>query len=395
VIPKSAANKVLKTETCRSSFGLYVHVPFCATTCNFCAFVQAKPDRTKIKNYLEAIETECRYRFRKHPPVPDTVFWGGGTPGLLLPGDLKELGGTLHHHLDLSQLREWTVEMAPATVTPARLQALRELGVNRISMGVQTFCDETLKIMDRFHSVAQVMRAWDWIQQAGFQSCNIDMIIAYPGQTKAALLEDLQKAIELNPDHISTYCLTFEEDTPLYAKLMQGVYKIDREAEADLYQCTWEFLESNGYVQYEISNFAKPGHASIHNSNTWAMQEWIGLGPSASSQYQGKRWTNRYDTDKWCRGYFENQPQFEELTELNLETLLCDAIIFGLRMNTGIDLDALETRFKPLNTSRWEPLFQRLHSEELALRDGSRLRLTLKGRLLADAIAVEVLELAE
>ena len=220
------------------------------------------------------------------------------------------------------------------------------------------------------------------------------MIIAYPGQSEAALMDDLQQAVRLEPKHISTYCLTFEEDTPLYAKLMQGVYKIDREAEADLYQSTWKYLEEAGYHQYEISNFALPGHESIHNTNTWRMQEWIGLGPSASSQYDGQRSTNSYDTEKWTRGYASGIPALEENLKLDTETLICDAIIFGLRMNEGIDLRALDRRFHPQTTQRWKPLFERLVAEELATKQDSKVTLTLAGRLLADAIAVEVLSLA-
>ena len=207
----------LSTSTPMTALGLYVHVPFCATTCNFCAFVQSKPDRNKIQQYLDAIKIEWQSQSQGISQPFDTIFWGGGTPGLLLPNDLKKLGSVFEASFDSATLTEWTVEMAPATVTPSKLKVLKEMGVNRISMGVQTFCDETLKIMDRFHTVAQIHRAWEWIKNAEFQSCNIDMIIAYPGQTLAQLTEDLEQAIRLEPDHISTYCLTFEEDTPLYA----------------------------------------------------------------------------------------------------------------------------------------------------------------------------------
>lgn len=374
--------------------GLYVHVPFCATSCNFCAFVQGKPDRIRIRRYLDAICSEWNHRFQTSQPQFSTVFWGGGTPGLLLPKDLERLAQATVLRADRTALREWTVEMAPATVTPSKLRMLRELGVTRISMGVQTFDDATLRIMDRFHSVAQIHRAWDWICEAGFASRNIDMIIAYPGQKPEALVDDLEKAIHLAPDHISTYCLTFEEDTPLYAKLMQGIYKIDLEAEAELYRLTWQFLESHGYAQYEISNFARPGHASIHNCNTWQMQEWVGLGPSAASQHKGQRWSNHPDFETWESGCLNARLNTVDTQDLSPSLLLCDSLIFGLRMNTGVNLEGLCARFAPLTTERWSSLFKRLVQEGLAEQHGSSLRLTLSGRLLADAIAVEILERA-
>jgi len=399
-------NKLVKAKTCdindpnrapspETALGLYVHVPFCATTCNFCAFVQEKPNRTKIRDYLRSIDIEWSYHTRKLERCFDTVFWGGGTPGLLLPDDLRTLGSIFSEFVNPETLREWTVEMAPATVTPTKLEALKSMGVTRISMGVQTFNDETLKIMDRFHSVSQIHRAWDWIMAAGFENTNIDMIIAYPGQTHDQLLADLNQAVQLQPNHISTYCLTFEEDTPLYAKLMRGVYKIDRDAEADLYRSTWEFLESKEFSQYEISNFAKHGKQSIHNCNTWRMQEWIGVGPSASSQYDNRRWTNHPSPEKWASGFQGAQPVYVDECKLNPAILLTDSLLFGLRMNAGVDLRKLESRFHPLNVQRWQTLFNRLIEEGLALQQGDTFRLTLEGRLLADAIAVEILDLAD
>jgi oxygen-independent coproporphyrinogen III oxidase len=373
------------------AMGLYVHVPFCATTCQFCAFVQKKPDREGIRRFLEAVRHEWAYYRPWLSQEIDTIFWGGGTPGLLLPGDLEELGECCLEGLSTEKIVEWTVEMAPATVTPAKLQILKSIGVTRISMGVQTFSDATLKIMDRYHSVSQIHRAWEWIRAADFHSTNLDLIIAYPGQTRDELLADLRQAVALQPDHLSTYCLTFEEDTPLYAKLMQGIYKIDRDAEADLYREAWQYLESEGFQQYEVSNFSREGHTCRHNCNTWRMQQWIGLGPSAASQHGGKRWTHSHDLDKWQLGCLQQQPAYADFSELESLSLLADCLVFGLRMNEGVDLAALQQRFNPLTLSPWEGLFVNLRNEGLALQHESHLRLTLEGRLLADAIGVEIL----
>ena len=373
-----------------SPLGLYVHVPFCATTCDFCAFVQSKPDRSKIRRYLEAVACEWQRECTRLPAPISTVFWGGGTPGLLSSRDLDSLGRLFLENGLLDGVQEWTVEMAPATITPKKLETLKALGITRISMGVQTFSDETLKIMERYHSVSQVLRAWDWVKDACFQSANIDMIIAFPGQGEQELLEDLQKAVGLNPDHISTYCLTFEEDTPLYAKLMQGVYKIDRDKEADLYKSTWAFLEEKGYHQYEVSNFAKPGHQSIHNLNTWRMHQWLGIGPSAASQLHGVRTTNCYDFEAWEKSARES-PDYQETITLNPEILVADALIFGLRTNEGICFDEIRKRFGAQSLDPWSSLFRQLEAEGLAEFTDSTFCLTLEGRLKADAVGVEIL----
>lgn len=373
-----------------SPLGLYVHVPFCATTCDFCAFVQAKPDRDRIARYLRAIGNEWQREQAALLSPISTVFWGGGTPGLLPAKDLETLGRVFLREGKLNQVEEWTVEMAPATVTPSKLKTLKALGVTRISMGVQTFSDKTLKIMERYHSVSQVMRAWQWIQEAGFRSANIDMIIAFPGQSEAELLQDLEQAVSLAPDHISTYCLTFEEDTPLYAKLMQGIYKIDRDQEADLYKSTWVFLEDKGYRQYEISNFAKPGHQSIHNLNTWRMHQWLGIGPSAASQIHGIRRTNFHDFEGWEK-QTKSDPAYQETIALTPGSLLADALIFGLRTNEGIHFNSIRERFGEQSLDPWKPLFQQLKDEGLAESTDSGFRLTLEGRLKADAVGVEIL----
>lgn len=382
----------ISTSFRHSPIGLYLHVPFCATTCDFCAFVQSKPNRESIKTYLDTVEFEWKSKEPLTNKKISTVFWGGGTPGLLLARDLQRLGDTFTSSPKFQSVKEWTVEMAPATVTPSKLKALKEIGVTRISMGVQTFSDKTLEIMGRQHTTNQVMRAWQWIKDADFRSVNIDMIIAYPGQNENELLEDLQHAIDLQPDHLSTYCLTFEEDTPLYAKLMQGIYKIDLDNEADLYKATWGFLENNGYSQYEISNFAKKGHQSLHNLNTWNMHEWIGIGPSASSQFLGARQTNSYDFEKWKESTIADSPKLEENTPLQPDLLIADALIFGLRTNKGVDFDSILKRFPNHTLEPWQPLFNRLVDENLGIQTNNSFRLTLEGRLKADAVGVEVLE---
>ena len=371
----------------QSATALYLHVPFCASSCDFCSFYQEQPKRGEIDRYLAAIEREMEL----HPPGRvETAFWGGGTPGLLPADDLRRLGHAMTKAA--GKPGEWTVELAPSSVRADKLTALKEIGVTRVSMGVQSFDDATLDALGRRHSPKQIMEAWELIEAAGFASRNLDLIFAIPGQDEKRWTDDLARAMELNPDHLSTYCLTFEEDTAMFVKLSQGKVKIDRELEAFLYRRTWETLEAGGYAQYETSNFARPGHACRHNLITWEMGSWIGYGPSASSQWGHVRWTNPANLDQWIKGIEAGQPVREQAKALSARDLLCDALVFGLRLNEGVDLFALAERFETPVPQGVRDLFADLVEENLMELAGTRFRLNGEGRLRADAVGVAVLE---
>jgi oxygen-independent coproporphyrinogen-3 oxidase len=371
----------------QSGTGLYLHVPFCASSCDFCSFYQEQPKRGEIDRYLGAIEREMAL----HPPgLVETAFWGGGTPGLLPAEDLLRLGRVMT--AAAGRPSEWTVELAPSSVRADKLAALREIGVTRVSMGVQSFDDATLDALGRRHSPKQIMEAWGLIAAAGFKSRNLDLIFGIPGQDELRWQEDLRRVIALKPDHLSTYCLTFEEDTAMFVKLSQGKVKIDRELEARLYRGTWEYLEANGYAQYETSNFARPGHACRHNLITWEMGSWIGYGPSASSQWGARRWTNPANLDQWIQGVESGRPVLEQVKDLTAADLLCDALVFGLRLNAGVDPFALASRFATPLPQGVRNLFADLVEEGLMELADTRFRLTGEGRMRADAVGVAVLE---
>jgi len=364
--------------------GLYVHVPFCARTCDYCAFYQATPDAKGVQKYLDDVRREAA--LIRWPERIDTVFWGGGTPGLLSAKDLGKLGSVVREACGGRLPAEWSVEMTPVAATQARLESLREAGVTRISLGVQSFRDDLLKALGRDHTTEQAIRAVERVRSAGFKDLNIDLMFALPGQRDEDWLEDLARATDLGPDHLSTYCLTFEEDTKLWVKLSKGGLKRDIEAEARLYATTWERLALAGYAQYEISNFARPGHECIHNLNTWRMHEWIGLGPSAASQHQGCRGTNVADLAEWSARLDKGIRADEDHVDLTPALLAEDAIIFGLRMNQGVDLAQWKQR-APL--ARWEAAEQTLESlreEGLLEREGEAVKLSARGRMLADSV---------
>lgn len=374
---------------CAEALGVYVHVPFCASTCDFCAFYQTSPTADGVRMFLASIERELALIAWDQPVA--TVFWGGGTPGLLAPRDLARLGELVRARCG-GQPVEWSVEMAPASVTAARLSALKDAGVTRISMGVQSFRPELLDALGRQHTREQIFRAYDRVRAAGFASVNLDLMFALPGQDEAAWLADLDQAIALAPDHLSTYCLTFEEDTKLWVKLSRGQVKLDPDREAQLYQTTWQRLAAAGFTQYEVSNFARPGHACLHNLNTWRMQEWVGVGPSAASQHRGWRGTNLADLNGWAARVAAGERATEDRVELHPELLAEDCLIFGLRMNAGVDLAGLRQRYPSAPWAAVDEMVQRLVADGLALRSASHLALTDRGRLVADAVGQAVME---
>ncbi len=377
-----------KAET--PALGLYLHVPFCATTCEYCAFFQVRPEGDDLGRFLRDIDTELALVPGLLPV--QTVFWGGGTPGLLPAKHLAELCASVRGKLVAAPL-EWSVEMAPGTVTRDRLAALRDGGVTRISLGVQSLQPGLLEALGRRHSREQALRAYELVRAAGFASVNLDLIFAVPGQDSECWIRDLEAAIALAPDHISTYCLTFEEDTALFVKLSQGKVKPDAEKEAAFYEATWDTLGSAGFAQYEISNYARPGHACRHNLATWGMQEWLGFGPAAASQHGGWRYQNPPNLPAWRDDIAAGRRGTAERVALCPELLAADALIFGLRCNAGVDLAVTQRRFPAPAWPGYRALAARLVGEGLGEWAAPEvLRLTRRGRLLADSVGTAVLE---
>lgn len=377
-------NLQAKAEKNNYLSGIYIHVPFCASTCDFCAFYQQKPHRGDLERYLEGLRRDFDLRLPRG--VVETVFMGGGTPGLLPAGDLEFIGRELLGRIG-RRPEEWTVEMAPSTVKLDKLRVLKEMGVSRISMGVQSFNEERLKSLGRLHSPKQVYKAYDCIREAGFENVNLDMMFAIPGQDLEGLEEDLVEVIRLGPEHISTYCLTFEEDTALYVKLSQGKVKIDEERERAMYLRTWELLGEHGYGQYEISNFARRGYECLHNINTWKMKEWLGFGPSAASQYGMERYANPFSQKEWLEGVEAGIPKRVEEVVLSEGMLAEDSLIFGLRMNEGVDVEEWKVSYPNVRFEKYASVFDRLVGDGLCEYLGSRVRLTTEGRLVADGVA--------
>ena len=251
---------------------------------------------------------------------------------------------------------------------------------------MQSFDPVLLDALGRRHTREQALRAYGLLRETGFENVNLDLIFAIPGQDLAAWRADIAAAVALGPEHISTYCLTFEEDTALFVKLSQGHVRIDPDRETQFYEVARAELGAAGYAQYEISNFAKPGRASRHNLNTWAMRDWLGFGPSAASQYRRQRGSNPADLAAWENDIRGGRRAMCERVTLDDGMLAVDSVVFGLRCNAGVDLEALSRRFPGGRWNAIESVVSRLAADGLATRDGSRVALTDRGRLLADAV---------
>ena len=371
--------------------GLYCHIPFCASSCDFCAFYQEKPRRTDLDVYLDGMDIE----FANLPKDRSfsTIFWGGGTPSLLSAKDLKRLGESMLRSIN-SDFEEWTVEMAPSTVKADKLSVLLDLGVTRFSLGVQSFNDHYLEQLGRLHNSSQIDTAWEHFQASRVEETNIDLMFALPHQSIEDWLDDIEKVDQLKSTHVSTYCLTFEEDTALYLKLAQGALKIDTEKERAFYLEAWGLLKELGFQQYEISNFARNLSSRCrHNLNTWRMHEWVGCGPSAASQFKGRRYRNPSSLEKWSNGLKKGDQLYEDNVSLDSQILFVDSLLFGLRMNEGIHLDALRRRFSgTFSIKPYRLLFEQFIAAGYLNNQGDHFTLTLEGQLRCDAIGSELIK---
>jgi oxygen-independent coproporphyrinogen-3 oxidase len=380
-----------KTSITTNKLGLYCHVPFCAHRCSYCAFYQEPPIRQLIGQYLCGIEKEFSLLGIRQPF--DTIYIGGGTPGLLTSKNLEWLCKILTKNNHRKHPIEFSVEFSPATVKRDKLDILASYHCNRLTMGVQSFNPKIMQILGRRQTHRQILEAWEIISSCEIGNVGIDLIFGIPGQTLDEWLQDLQQAVDLKPQHISTYSLTFENDTPLGNKLLAKLLdQKTNDEEADFYLQTWDFLRKNGYEHYEISNFCLPTFESLHNSNTWKMQDWIGVGPAACSQYKNRRFANPPSIARWLQSLEEGHLAHVSDEALSEQVLAEDSLIFGLRMNEGVNILNLQNRYPTIDFSWLNDLFSKLAAEGFLQMANHIIRLTDAGRLIADTIAVKILE---
>ena len=324
--------------------GLYIHIPFCSSRCVYCGFYSTTGLELR-ERYVDAVCKEIEMRGEKvrkgEGEKVSTIYLGGGTPSQLTIEQLKRIFETAYIYNKVKSDAEVTIEVNPDDVNADFAKALRELPVNRISMGAQTFSNERLRFLRRRHHASQVKEAVETLRQVGFNNISIDLMYGFPEQTLDEWKADVDKALELDVEHISTYCLMYEEGTPLYKLLEQGkVKEIDEELERKMYYTLIERLESAGYEHYEISNFARPGYRSKHNSSYWRGIPYIGIGAAAHSFDIKTRSWNVADIRQYIEAMEQGHRPFEEEV-IDADTRYNDAITVALRTKEGLDLTTL------------------------------------------------------
>src|SRR5437763_4428971 len=320
---------------------LYVHFPFCARICPYCAFYKTRGNAAEVARFCEALASEARRVAKKLPLTLETIFFGGGTPTVLSTAQLKNLLELFHEIFDLSALLEWSIEANPGSVSVKKAAALRESGVNRISLGVQSWDNELLHLLVREHDAAQAEESFHIFRGAGFSNISIDLMFALPGQTETHWRGSLQKTIALQPEHISTYCLTYEEDTEFLARFARGEFAVNDETEARFLDLAMTTLGSAGYEHYEISNYARPGFRSEHNRAYWRGADYIGIGPSAFSTRGFERWQNIADHNEYARRLFANESPITSIEKLTPAMKRIEHIEHGLRPGEDIVADTI------------------------------------------------------
>ena len=374
--------ETLKTENsvARTARHLYIHIPFCLQICPYCSFYKDIAGPGKADPLVGAIIREAELFGNRC--APRTVFIGGGTPTALSVTQLERLFAGLQRHLNFTDTDEFTIEMNPATVTARKAELLRGFGVNRVSMGVQSWDPHLLKLLGRVHDADQVRRSFAILREAGFDNLNLDLIYGIPGQSLGQWEESIRQTVDLQPEHISAYCLTYEEDTEFFDRMTRGEFREDAESDAGFFERGVEMLSAAGYGQYEISNHARPGRECRHNLAYWEGADYLGLGPSAWSTIGERRWQNAPDTAAYVHAVQAGVRPLRNEEILPPATREAEKIAFGLRMNAGID---------PARLAERHELITGLREEGLLEDHGPRVRLTPRGRLLADENAAELI----
>src|SRR5215467_10087146 len=291
-----AVTSAAEARRCAEARHIYVHIPFCARICPYCAFYKDLLDRSQTSRFCEALLRELAgHDNRARRLAPSTIYFGGGTPTALNIAQLELLLRGFHKKFDLSRLIEWTIEANPGSVSARKSAVLKKFGINRISLGVQSWDDELLKLLGREHNARQAEESFSILRDAGFTNINVDLMFGLPGQTTEQWFSTLKKTIALQPEHISTYCLTYEEDTEFFLRQARGEFRADPDVEAELFEMTMSILQPAGFEHYEISNYAQPGFESVHNRAYWRGEDYLGLGPSAVSTCSFRRWQNVSD----------------------------------------------------------------------------------------------------
>jgi len=367
-----------------TSPGLYIHIPFCEKKCPFCSFAVVVGQEHRIDEYLMQLsrEAEC-YRGTDI----STVYIGGGTPSLLSVGQIQTLRVIVRENFRLEDHAEMSFECNPESVTEEKAVALNAFGINRMSLGVQSMKSRNLEYLSRPHRSEDAGRAFAILRSAGFDNVSLDFIYGLPGQTAAELAADLDQVLEFGSEHLSVYSLTIEERSLFFARKV----KASEAADPDLYSLVCSRAEAAGLIQYEVSNFARPGRESRHNLNYWEGGDYIGLGMAAHSHLHGERFWNADTLPQYLKLMADKKDAAIGREKLGPHEKLVETFLFGLRMNRGVDLSALEGKYQSEFSADRKEALENFIEMGLLEEAGQFVRATKRGRAVLDEISARLI----
>jgi oxygen-independent coproporphyrinogen-3 oxidase len=368
---------------------IYIHVPFCISKCHYCAFISRSPKDDELAGYPALLAGELRlYDSARHPV--SSIYFGGGTPSLLQPQQLASVIEAIANHSGISPEAEITLEANPGTVDYLALKACRDVGINRISFGIQSFDDHFLRNLGRIHTAAQSRTAVADVRKAGFSNVSLDLIHSLPGQSLAQWRSELLHAIDLCPEHISIYGLTIEEGTPfagMYADTSPEL--CDDDLSADMFELADEILTASGFEHYEIANYARPGYRSRHNSGYWQRDTYLGLGVGAHSflrEGYGTRFSNPDTLEDYRSAILSGNRVRVGEHRLTKSEAMAEFLFLGLRLAQGVSVRDFEGDFGIPLESLYGPVLNDLVALGLIVRDGTAIMLTQRGMLLSNQV---------
>lgn len=378
----------------KQALGLYIHIPFCVQKCKYCDFLSAPADDATKKRYVDALCKEIAgYKELTKGYELATIYFGGGTPSVLDVSLTEQILSTVRNCFDVNQTAEITLEVNPGTASLEKLKRYKELGINRLSIGVQSSKAEELALLGRIHSFEDAKQTVLWAREAGFTNISLDLMSALPNQSFEDYKENVEAILALNPEHISSYSLIVEEGTPFYAQYAEGAPKEselpDEETDRAMYAYTKERLVQAGYHRYEISNYAKPGYESRHNSSYWIGIEYLGVGLGASSLFTNARYHNETDLLSYIEEVEAGQDVRQEIERLVPAEQMEEFMILGLRMMRGVSRAEFQKRFgTPIETVYGSAL-NKLEKSGLLSREEDTIALTERGIDVSNQVFVE------
>ena len=376
---------------------LYIHIPFCEKKCAYCDFLSGPSGPREREQYTEALCQEIWQEGKKQQDyIVDTVFFGGGTPSLLTPVEVTRIMEDLGQSFTIEETAEITMEVNPGTVNREKLEAYRDLRINRLSIGLQSMNNRQLKELGRIHTREDFLETWEEVRLLGFRNVNVDIMAALPGQTIESYRTTLEEVLWLKPEHISAYSLIIEEGTPFFERFGPEKAEEDRlpseEEDRAMYELTGRLLQEAGYNRYEISNYSRPGYECRHNLGYWTGKEYLGLGLGASSFMENKRFSREEELSAYMKKIKEGESTVIWQQDLSLKERMEEFMFLGLRCTEGISLEEFRRRFLvELETIYGKQLNELKHRGLITVTKAGRIALTSLGLDVSNQVFVEFL----